>query len=76
LDIPVFIRACNLNWSFLVRAEGDSFRSTSFGLPFVTFKADEFAYSDDESASAFSMATLASAGNNSRANATATYGAC
>jgi len=38
----------------------------------VPFKAD----SDDESASAFSMATLASAGNKNRANLTATYGAC
>jgi hypothetical protein len=38
----------------------------------LPFKSDEVAYSDVESASAFSMATLASAGKNNLANATET----
>lgn len=73
LTIPVFTRDCNLNWSFLVLTEGVSFRSTSFILP---FKAVELAQRGVESAPAFSMATLASAGKNSLANATATYEEC
>jgi hypothetical protein len=39
----------------------------------LPFKRGEVAYSDVESASAFSMATLASEGKNNLANATATY---
>jgi len=60
----------------LARTEGVSFKSTSLKFPlepFEPFEAERPVYGEVELASAISIATLASAGNNSRANATATY---
>lgn len=57
----------------MARTEGVSFKSTSLKFPLEPFVAERPVYGEVKFASAISIATLASAGNNSRANATATY---
>jgi len=71
--LPVFIRASILERSLLFCTMGVSLRSTSLKLPFETFEfdAERPANSDVVSACAMSMASLASEGKKSLANATA-----
>lgn len=73
MQLPVFIRASILEISLLFCIMGVSLRSTSLKLPFEPFDFDDArpANSDVVSARAMSMASLASKGKNSLANATA-----
>jgi hypothetical protein len=55
----------------LVLTEGVSFKSTSCKFPLELLDPERPRYPDFKSASAISIASLASAGNNNCANATA-----
>lgn len=73
MQLPVFIRASNLERSLLFCIIGVSFKSTSLKFPLEPFDAERPENSDVVSACAMSMASFASVGNNNRANDTAIF---